>query len=292
MVHERHTGERFALRDLRLVVREDEVGAATVEVERRSVLVHRHRGALDVPTRSPDTERRAPRGLVRQRRLPEHEVERCPPVRIIGIAAARPGEAHHLLFVVVRELTEAVERRDIEVRGAGGQVRVARLEQAADEVDDARDGFRCPRLGDWRPHLERGHVAVEARHLGFGELEVRDTELARLGQDRVVDVGDVADHAHLVPEILQAADQQVVGEVRRGVAEVRRVVRRDAAHVHAHRLRRLERHDRASCRVVQPDAHRRETLDRGEAQAGPHLVADVHGQQHGRERLHPDRVAQ
>ena len=61
--------------------------------------------------------------------------------------------------------------------------------------------------------------------LRLGQLEVRHAELARLGQDRVVDVGDVAHHPHLVAELLEPADQDVVGEVRRGVAEVGRVVR-------------------------------------------------------------------
>ena len=82
-------------------------------------------------------------------------------------------------------------------------------------------------------------------------------ELAGLGQDRVVDVGDVAHHAHLVAELLEPADEEVVGEVRGGVAEVRGVVRRDAAHVHAHDRRRLERHDRAPRGVVEAHGPRR-----------------------------------
>ena len=84
---------RLALRDLALVVREDEVGAAAVQVERRAVLVHRHRRALDVPAGPTDAERRAPRGLVGERRLPEHEVERLPAVRIVGVAAPRRARA-------------------------------------------------------------------------------------------------------------------------------------------------------------------------------------------------------
>ena len=67
--------------------------------------------------------------------------------------------------------------------------------------------------------LERGHVALEARHLRRGELEVRHAELARLREDRIVDVGDVAHHAHLVAEVFEPARQQVVGEIRRGVTE-------------------------------------------------------------------------
>ena len=74
-----------------------------------------------------------------------------------------------------------------------------------------------------RAHLQRLHVGAEPCDLGLGELEVRHTELPRLRQDRVVDVGDVAHHARLVTEILEPADQQVVGDVGRSVPEVERV---------------------------------------------------------------------
>src|SRR5687767_4137872 len=43
-------GGRFALRDLVLVVREDQVDAARVDLERWAEVSHAHRGALDVPT--------------------------------------------------------------------------------------------------------------------------------------------------------------------------------------------------------------------------------------------------
>ena len=102
---------------------------------------------------------------------------------------------------------------------------MARLEQARDELDDQVDRLGRTGLGDRRAHLERVHVAVETSHLRLGQLEVRNTELARLRQDRVVDIGDVAHVAHLVPELLQPADQDVVREVGRRVTEVRRVVR-------------------------------------------------------------------
>ncbi len=136
-----------------------------------------------------------------------------------------------------------------------GQVRVSRLEQLGDELDDLVDRFGRAGLGDRRPHLERGHVVVETRHLGVRELEVGNPELAGLGQYGVVDVGDVAHDPHFVAELLEPADQHVVGEVGRGVAEVRRVVRRDAAHVHTHSRRRFERHDGPMGSLVQPHHH-------------------------------------
>ena len=110
--------------------------------------------------------------------------------------------------------------------------------------------------------------ASEAGHLGLGEVEVGHAELAGLGQDRVVDVGDVAHHAHLVAELLEPADEEVVGEVRGGVAEVGGVVRRDAAHVHAHDRAELERHDRALRGVVELDRHAGDRYARSDARRG------------------------
>ena len=90
---------------------------------------------------------------------------------------------------------------------------------------------------------ERLHVVVEAGRLGGGQVEVVHAELAGLAEDRVVDVGDVAHAARLVAEVAEPALEHVVGDVDRGVAEVGRVVRRDAARVHRDDRARLERDD-------------------------------------------------
>ena len=55
---ERLAGDALALRDLALVVREDEVGAAAVQVDGGAELVHGHHRALDVPAGATDAERR------------------------------------------------------------------------------------------------------------------------------------------------------------------------------------------------------------------------------------------
>ena len=130
---------------------------------------------------------------------------------------------------------------------------MAGVEQPLDDRHDLVDRLGRPRLGDRRAHAERVHVRVEPGDLGLGELEVRDAELAGLRQDGVVDVGDVAHHPHLVAELLEPAGEDVVGQVGRGVAEVGRVVRRDAAHVHPHDVVRRERDDLPARGVVEPD---------------------------------------
>ncbi len=104
-------------------------------------------------------------------------------------------------------------------------------------------------------HVERHHVALEPGLLGGGQVEVVDPELAGLGEQRVVDVGDVADAPDLVAEVDQPALEHVVGDEDRGVAEVGRVVRRDAARVHRDERARLERDDRLAGGVVEAHRH-------------------------------------
>ena len=77
-------------------------------------------------------------------------------------------------------------------------------------------------------------------------------------QQRVVDVGDVLDVAHLVAGVAPGPVEQVEGDVGRGVAQVGGVVRRDAADVQPGRARR------ASVATSAPDRR-----CRGPATGGP-----------------------
>ena len=108
---ERPAGDALALRDLALVVGEDQIGAAAVQVDGGAELAIAITEHSTCHPGRPDAERRAPRRLVGQRRLPQHEVEGIAAVRVVGVAAPRGGEADHLLVRVVRQLAEARERR-------------------------------------------------------------------------------------------------------------------------------------------------------------------------------------
>src|SRR5690606_2562769 len=161
-------------------------------------------------------------------------------------------EGQHLVTRVVADLSELREVGDLEVDRAAGLIGEALVEHHADEAADVGDGRGRPRLGPGREHLEALHVGVEAGELGGGQVQVVDAELAGLGQDAVVDVGDVTHAARLVAEVAEPPLENVVGQVRGRVPEVRRVVRRDAARVHGDdTVDRLEGDDRLSGGVVQ-----------------------------------------
>ena len=98
---------------------------------------------------------------------------------------------------------------------------------------------------------------MEVVHLPGGQLEVVNAELAGLGEDRVVDVGDVANHVDLVAQVLQSTDDEIKRQVGEGVSEVGGVIRRDATDVHGHRGAGFEGDDLVPRGVVQAHSHGR-----------------------------------
>src|SRR5512147_495972 len=82
--HHRRVEGTTRLRDLVLMVREDEVDAAAMDVEGLAEMLPRHGRAFDMPAGTPrcrDAGRRRPRRLAWLRRLPQNEVHR---VALVG----------------------------------------------------------------------------------------------------------------------------------------------------------------------------------------------------------------
>ncbi len=156
-------------------------------------------------------------------------------------------------------------------------------------ADDARGDRRD------RERIERLHVAFEAGLLARGQIEVVHTELAGLGEQRVVDVGHVAHALHRVAHVDQPSLQHVVGDERGRVTEMGGVVRRDAARVHRHLIVGFEWYDgaRAPCRRDAWSAQRpRVFADSRQLGCDTGLVAHVELQEHSGERLDCGRVRQ
>ena len=81
------------------------------------------------------------------------------------------------------------------------------------------------------------------------------TELAGFGEQRIVDIGDVANTFDGVTHVDEATLQDVVDDERCCMAEMRGVVRRDAARVHLDIVIGLEGDDCLPCSVIEADRH-------------------------------------
>ena len=134
--------ERRRLRELVLVVREDEIEAAAVDLERVAEGVLGHRRALDVPAGAAAAPRRVPCGvLARLVRLPEREVAGILLERIRLLLL-------DLVGTLPREPAVAGVARDAEVDVAVYRIRMPGVDERGDERDDRVDA-----LGRLRQHV-------------------------------------------------------------------------------------------------------------------------------------------
>ena len=231
--------ERFTLRDLVLVVREDEVETATVNVEVFAEDRPRHRRALDVPAGPARPPGALPEGLPRLGLLPEGKVgSRSLP---FGGRASLPL---HGVDRAVGELAVIGVAGDVEIDVAVGGVGTVLRDQPLDEGDDRADVLgRLRHLVD-RRHAESSEVVeVVAGHL-LGEFGHRRAAGSALDDDLVVDVGDVHDPRHLPAGVDEVTLDGVEDHWADHVANVARLVDRRSTEIHphlagAHRLQRL-----------------------------------------------------
>src|SRR5580700_1499523 len=96
---ERLRRERLRLRDLVLMMREDQIDPAGVYVESLTQVLHRHRGAFDVPARPARPDLAIPEWLAVFWRFPKNEVASIGLVIFIDIDACAGSNAAE---VVVR----------------------------------------------------------------------------------------------------------------------------------------------------------------------------------------------
>ena len=109
-------GVGFRLRNLVLVMREDQIFSAGVQVKSFPEFVHRHDGALEVPARASRADGRFPRSFAWLRGLPEREVASAVLIIFIDVDAGAILHAAEISFrklAVLRKLGDAEVIRSV-----------------------------------------------------------------------------------------------------------------------------------------------------------------------------------
>ena len=253
--HERRARGGLRLGDLVLVVREDEVDAAGVDVEGLPEIAHRHRRALEVPPRAPGADRRLPAGLSLPGALPQDEVADV----VLGVlVGGNPLPHPELVGIEARQPPVGGPAGDAEEdRAVVGPVGMTGREEALDERDHLGDVTGRPRELVRSRHPERPGVLQELADPAVGQDVDADPLGGRAPDDLVVDVGQVHHPGDPQAAPAQVAHQQVGEQERPEVAHVGRPVHRRPARVDPDvaGLQRLQRHEVAAERVVQADGH-------------------------------------
>jgi len=226
-------GERFGLRDFVFVMREDQVDAAGVDIERGAQVLNGHHGAFDVPAGAARTDRRIPTEFAFLGRLPQGEIARVGLIVFVDVDA---GAGQVAAEIVVRKLAIAGEARDAEVSRAVARVSVVAGGKAGDSVGHIGDvvGGLHQVLG--HVQAQGGAVFEKRLRVDGGVFLKRLLFGRRVADDLIVHVGDVHDVVELVTARTQPPAQNVDEGEGAEVADVGVTVNGGAARVQANRV--------------------------------------------------------
>ena len=247
-------GRRFALRDLVLVMREDQIDAAGVDVNRRfPEQPQGHRRAFKMPPGPPGRIDEVPGRLAVPGALPQHEITRILFRVVVGVDA-RPRL--HPLVIEARQTAVRRHGRNLEVDRAVAPVGVAVGVECGHQV---RHRAQVRLIGRaW--HLfdvlqpERAGILPIGRDVLIGIGPEIHAGLLRTGDRPIVDVGEVHDVPHLETEQMpQRSPEHVDADKGPEIPDVTSRVDRQAAGVHPHGAvpRRFEHLFCAAQRVIQ-----------------------------------------
>ncbi len=227
VVHERCLpGRGFGEGDLGLVVREDQVDAAPVDVVARSEQAGRDGGVLDVPARAPGAPGAVPLRLPGGRGLPDHEIFRA---RLRGSASSRAPGTERLDLLAGEAAVGGVLGDGVVHRAVVGGVGHSLLDERPDLLDDLGDEIRRVRIVVDRTDPEPLHGSEVGKEVAVGEAEGVLLLFSRPGDDLVVEVRHVLDVEHAIAPAAKGAGDGVEDDERAAVPHVRLRVGRQTA---------------------------------------------------------------
>ena len=224
----------LALGDLILMMGEDQILTAGVQVDGFAKVLAGHGAALDMPAGAAVTPRALPVGLAGLGGLPDCEIGGVLLQIIVHLAAQGTVAALQIIEVEVAQLAVVRVRLDAEIDIAVARhIGVAGLHQILDDTDDLAD-----MLGRTGTHGRRHDIQ------SIGILDVLGLKLAGnllhggplllpLLDELVINVGDVGDIVDLAAAVFQITAQCVKDDHRAGIADMDIVIDRRAADIDA-----------------------------------------------------------
>ena len=231
-------GGAAGLGDLVFMMREQQILAAAVDIERFAQIGGAHGGALDMPAGPAHAPRALPRRLARLLRLPQRKVHGIfldlvhaharAALKILQILSAQAAVAGKCLYAVIYVAARFVGQPPIH--------------QPLDERDDLRHVLRGAGMHRRGTDAQRLGVGIVFRDVPLGDLLDGNALLVGAADHLIVDIGKILHEGNFVAAVLKIAAQHVEHDEGPRVADVKEVVYRGAAGIDAH-LALLNRHE-------------------------------------------------
>jgi len=172
-----------------------------------------------------------PLGFAGLGRFPQHEIE-----RIALLAVHRHAFASlQLIGRLARELAVAVELAHGVIHvAAGGGVGQALVLELAHDAEHLRHVVGGTGIVRGTLDAQRIEITVHLADHAVGEFTDRFAVFQCAADDLVLDIRDVAHESHTQPRSAEPAPHYIEGHGGARMADVAKIVDRDAAHVHPH----------------------------------------------------------
>ena len=225
---ERLAGEALALGYLILMVREDKILAAAVNINGVAEIAPVHRGALDMPAGSALAPRGIPCGLAGFRGFPDGEIHRL----ALDLADHYTRARLKILKRLMRELAVILELLGAEINVALRLIGVALFDKGRDYLNDGVDILGSLRIYRCVADIESVGVDPELFYIALGNLGEINMLLVCASDYFIVDIREILNELHIVAAIFEIAAQDIEDAQRAGVADVDIVIHGRAAGVH------------------------------------------------------------
>ena len=194
----------FGLGDLVLMMGEDEVLTAAVDIQGKIFLAHGR--AFDMPAGTALAPGAFPEGLARLGRLPQGKVQRI----LLFFTGSHTGTGLQFIQAAAGEL--AVRRigthAEVHVAGRHG-IGLALGDELGTEILHLLDVFGGAGLVIGTHHVQAVHIFMEGINIGLSHFTPVTLFLIGAADNLIVHVGEVADKGHIQPQGAQVAHQHV-----------------------------------------------------------------------------------
>ncbi len=216
------------LRDLVLVVREDQVHPTAVNVEFGAEVGPGHRRTLQVPAWTARTPRGGPAGLTGLGAFPQGEVTR------IALPGGNPLTLVHIVDAMTGQLAVVGVAEDVEVDVTAAGIGVSRVDQAPDQLDHLGDVPGGARFGRRRQHPQRVIGGGELTLVGGSPLPPGPARCGGFGENLVVNISHVAHKGDVVAAGRQPPAQNIERHAAADMADMGRRLHGGAAQINRH----------------------------------------------------------
>ena len=220
-------GAAFGLCDFIFVMREDQIAAATMEVECIAQIVGGHGRAFDVPARASLAPRAFPEWFAGLCRFPKCKVSRIS-LFIIDFDA---GAGQHIFDLASGKLAVVFECRNVIVNIAAKDIGMPLLDQCLHHIDDVLHVIGHSRIHIGTTDMELIHDFKVRINVTIGDRF--PVAAFRIGfiDDLIIDIREILYKGHFITDEFQIATDDIPSNSRTGIADMRMVVGSDSADV-------------------------------------------------------------